>query len=361
MTDADLAKLEKELKLKLPASYRKIVRNFPAGLRDWPPRPENVRYDRRDDFLLDVPAILKANREGRKILRKKFPPKAFVYGGDATGYWLIDTSHKNPPPLLIHDDYLIGGFQDLDEHFAAIVQGHKEALANVKKRAKAGPKATLSPEDLIAEGRKLTRPAVALYDKGSKYAAVWRGTGVASPGPGEWRHWISIDTKFLPDNPRKLKGVVSLYDWFADDDRMGELKVVHDARATLPKMTDGTKLYAKNFDCLPDVDAVFRFGSKKIEDWLKAVSWNPNTGYEQSPVKEYLKLVHSVHPFMTHDGAYAMLGGWSWCFTWCYGIDEEYPWDVFQKPLVVLTLAESEPWLEVFDAGKKFVTFSRIT
>ena len=56
-----------------------------------------------------------------------------------------------------------------------------------------------------------------------------------------------------------------------------------------------------------------------------------------------------------------MLGGWSWCFTWCYGIDEKYPWHLMKKALIVLTLAESEPWIEVFDDGKKFVSFSRTT
>jgi hypothetical protein len=34
---------------------------------------------------------------------------------------------------------------------------------------------------------------------------------------------------------------------------------------------------------------------------------------------------------------------------------------VFKKALIVLTIAESEPWIEVFDDGRKFVTFSRIT
>ena len=56
-----------------------------------------------------------------------------------------------------------------------------------------------------------------------------------------------------------------------------------------------------------------------------------------------------------------MLGGWSWCFTWCYGIDEEYPWHLLKKAIVVLTIAESEPWIEVFDDGTKFVPFSRVT
>lgn len=361
MTNADLERIEQELDLKLPASYRKIVTKFPPELSDWPPRSKDAGYDRRNDFLLDAAEIIAANQAARKKFRKRLPAGSFVYGGDAKDYWLIDTAQKNPPVQLINKDYLLDGFMDLAEHLAAVQQSRQETWEKAKKLAKAGPKATLTPDDLIAEGRQLARPAVALYDTGKKYAAVWRGTGVVSPGPGEWRHWISIDTNFLPDNPRKLTGVVSLYDWFADDDRFGKLTVVHDAKAALPKETDGAKLYAKDFECLPDVDAVFHFGSNKVKGWLKATSWNPNTGYERSPVKEYLKLVHRQHPFSSQDGAYALLGGWSWCFNWCYGIDEEYPWHLMQKALVVLTIAESEPWIEVFDDGSKFVTFSRIT
>jgi hypothetical protein len=98
-----------------------------------------------------------------------------------------------------------------------------------------------------------------------------------------------------------------------------------------------------------------------VKEWLQAIDWDGYTDYEKSPVKEYLKLVHREHPFSANDGIYAMLGGWSWCFNWCYTIDEKYPWHVHEKALVVLTVAESEPWIEVFDDGKKFVAFSRIT
>lgn len=362
MTSADFKRIEQELDLKLPAAYKKIFSRFPAELRDWPPLDSKSGYDRRNDFLLDPDAIIAANQQAHKKFRKRIPKGFFVYGGDAEGYWLIDTTQKKPQLHLINKNYLLDGFEDLDEHLAAVQASHKEKWAKSRNGTKAPAKKTsLTAEELLAEGRKLARPAVALYDTGKKYAAVWHGNGVVSPGPGEWRHWISIDTKALPENPRKLTGVVSVYEWFADDDRMGELKVVHDKTASLPKKTDGTKLYGKEFQCLPDVDALFQFGSKAVKNWVKTSGWDPSTGYDQSPVKDYLRVVHREHPFTSDDGTYAMLGGWSWCFNWCYGTDEEYPWHLVKKTLVVLTLAESEPWIEVFDDGKKFVTFSRIT
>lgn len=361
MTESELKIIERDLQLKLPDAYRKVILQFPEELRDWPPRGPDDPYDRRDDFYLDAAQIIAANEKARKRYRKRLPPGAFVIGGDNKDSWFIECDQPNPPVQLINKEYVLGGTENLQEHLDCVRKNHQEVWAKLKKRAKGGVKVQLTPDELIAEGQQLARPAVALYDKGKQYAAVWRGSGVVSPGPGEWRHWISLDTRFLPDNPRKLGGVISLYEWYANDDRFSELKVVHDQHATLRKKTDGTKLYAKEFQCLPDVDAVFQFGSKRLKDWLEAISWNHDTDYKRTPVKEYLKLVHAQHPFSVNDGAFAMLGGWSWCFTWCYSLDEEYPWHLLEKALIVLTIAESEPWIEVFDDGKKFVTFSRIT
>src|SRR5262245_23192944 len=284
MNESDLRRLEKELKLTLPASYRTIVSNFPDELRHWPDRPESGSPDRRDDFLLDVKQLLKANQRVRKKLKKEFPAKGFVIGGSGDEWWLINAGSKNPSVELVQEDYILDGFDDLADLFATVPAPHKEAWAKAKKRTSAASKASLAPADLIAEGRRLARPAVALYDKGSKYAALWRGTGVVPPGAGKWRHWISIDTRFLPQNPRRLKGVVSLYDWFADDDRFGELQVVHDPKAALPAKGDGKRLFARNIECMPYVDAVFEFGSKPVKDWVQSGAWEPNTGYDKSPV-----------------------------------------------------------------------------
>jgi hypothetical protein len=361
MTENELRIIERDLQLTLPEAYRQLILAFPEELRDWPPRGPDDPYDRRDDFYLDAAQIIAANEKARKRFRKRLPAAAFVFGGDNKDSWFIECGGPNPPVQLINKDYLLGGSESLQEHLAAVRQSHQEVWKKAGKRAKGGTTAPLTADELIAAGRELARPAVALYDKGKQYAAVWRGAGVVAPGPGEWRHWISLDANLLPDNPRKLGGVISVYDWVGDSDRFGEVKVVHDGAATLPRKTEGKKLYAKEFECPPHVEAVLQFGSKKVKDWLKAINWDGHTDYEMRPVKEYLKLLGGQHPFSSNDGAYAMLGGWSWCFNWCYSIDEKYPWHLHKKALIVLTVAESEPWIEVFDDGKKFVAFSRIT
>jgi hypothetical protein len=104
-----------------------------------------------------------------------------------------------------------------------------------------------------------------------------------------------------------------------------------------------------------------------IQAWLKANSWNPINGIgdnfpDKAAVQEYEKVLGREHPFAKGDEhTFAMLGGWSWCFSWCYSIDEGYDWSLFKKSLLLLKLAESEPWIEVFDDGKRFIVFDRIT
>jgi hypothetical protein len=357
MTEGDLRRLEAELGLQFPAAYRRIVTAFPEQLRNWPAgQPAAAR---QTAFLFDVDRILKANRAGRRKLRRRFPEKGYVLGGDPDGWWLIDTALENPPVLLIFDDYTLDGFEDLDDLYQTVQKDHAEAWAKANKRSRAGKKPALTAETLLAEGRRLARPAVALRDRGTEYAAVWRGAGVADPGPGEWRHWISIDAGFLPQNPRGMKGVVSVYDWFADDDRMGELRVVNDPQACLPVKPSGKRLFAHNIAVPPDVDALFHFGAQSLRDWLELNG--SYLDYDRPPVKDYLRAVRRQHPFSAGDGTYAMLGGWSWCFNWCYGTDEEYPWHLFDQALIVLTLEDSEPWIEVVDDGKEFQAFARIT
>jgi NAD(P)H-hydrate repair Nnr-like enzyme with NAD(P)H-hydrate dehydratase domain len=162
MNTTDLKRLEKELALKLPASYRQIVSDFPDELRNWPDRPGPKRTDRRDDFLLDVKQLIKANQRARRKLRKEFTRNRFVIGGSGDNWWLIDVATRNPAVRLIHDDYILGGFDKLTDLLAAVRADHKRIWAKAKKRSRAGSKATLAPAALIAEGRRLARPAVVL-------------------------------------------------------------------------------------------------------------------------------------------------------------------------------------------------------
>src|SRR5262249_5630360 len=148
-----------------------------------------------------------------------------------------------------------------------------------------------------------------------------------------------------------------------DSDRFQQVAVVHDRKAKLPARPDGRRLFGRCAECPPRMEALFKFGSKPIQEWLRANSVDPNNDYDpklfsaqdQAALKAYEKVVAAEHPFQARANCYAMLGGWSWCFQWCYGIDEAYPWHLFRKALIVLTVRDEEPWLEVYDDGKKFL------
>lgn len=359
MNPSDLDRIERELGIQLPAVYRDLVISYDEELHRWPELPGHT-FARKTAFLFDPVALLQATERVRKRMKRRFPARGFVIGGDRGGWWLIDTALPDPPVQLVTPDYILDGFESVSELLDAVRADHAEAWKKARRVKQLGAGAELSPEALIEEGRRLSRPAVALRPRGEDYAAVWRGTGVASPGAGEWRHWISIDTRFLPQNPGNRSGVISVYDWWADDNRIGELKIVHDSTASLPENPDGSRLYAHAFACMPDVDVLFHFGSQQVKDWYK-VSWAGDKSYRRTPVKEYLKVLEREHPFQGRMGAYAMIGGWSWYFGWCYGINEEYPWRLFDQALTVLTIEDSEPWIEVFDDGASFTAYSRST
>jgi len=369
MTEAEFQQIEARLGLKLPAAYREIMRAFPEDLVDWPPPPGETGSRRIEDFLLDVDEIVKAQKAARRRLREPLPPDSFVFGRSGDDFWLIDVSAKKPRVDLVFDEMILDGPASLAAHLKRIRSNHKRAWAEARRRMGAGSKATMTPDALLAEGRRLARPAVLLVARGSEYAAVWKGAGVVPPPKGEWEHWVSLDARFLPDNPRKLRGILSVYLCTEDSDRFHQVTVVHDRKAKLPSKPDGRRLFARPTECPPPMEALFKFGSKPIRDWLRANSVDPNHGYDPkafsgqnlAAVKAYEEVIAAEHPFAAQADGYAMLGGWSWCFLGSYGIDEKYPWHLFNKALVVLTVRDGEPWLEVYDDGKRFVTFSRIT
>jgi hypothetical protein len=365
MTEAEFRQIEERLGLKLPAAYRKVMSAFPEDLAEWPPPPGGTENRRIEDFLLDVDEIVKAQKAARRRLREPLPPGSFVFGRSGEDFWLIDTGKKNPPVELVFDEMILDGPSSLAAHLREVRSNHKQAWA----KARSGAQARMTADALIAEGRRLARPAVLLVAKGSEYAAVWKGAGVAPPPKGRWEHWVSLDARFLPQNPRKVRGVLSVYLCTEDSDRFHQVAVVHDRKAKLPPKPDGRRLFARRTECPPPMEALFQFGSKPIQAWLRANGVGPNDGYDrksfsdqdQAALKAYEAVIDAEHPFRANADCYAMLGGWSWCFLWCYGTDEGYPWGLVNKALIVLTVRDEEPWLEVFDDGKRFVTFSRIT
>lgn len=378
MTDNDLKRLEAELGFKLPTAYGNLMRAFPAELRDALAGTKYAEY-----VIDDVDKVLALNRDARKQFRRAVRRRGFVFGRSGASLWMLNAAEgDNPPVEIIRDGDAFTVMADLQSLLNQLKAAQQQAGAGApsakgpaasgtqaKPTAKAASKpaparpapakTTPTSDDLIAEGRRLARPALLLTDEGKKCIAIWKGGGVLKPSPGPWRHWISLDAGALPDNPRKLTGVISVYEWFEDSERLGEIGVVHDPAAKLPRKTDGQRLFGEPFQCLPHADALLYNASAKIKQWLKERGWNPKSGdspgayADKDIVEPYRQLFFREHPVYTEAGL-AMFGGWSIDFD-----DDWLKWS--KKPLVVLTVADSEPWVEVFDDGRKLVGFGRIT
>jgi hypothetical protein len=328
----------------------------------------NLSNRRLEDFLLDVGEVVEAQKAARRRLRRSFPEHGFVFGRSGENYWLVDASADDPKVQLVLASHrmLLNGPENLAALLEQVKSKHQDAWAKERRRKESGDAATLSPSELIGEARRMARPAVLLVEAGKEHGAVWQGTGVVPPPEGQWEHCVSLDARFLPDNPRKLRGILSVYLCVEDSERIDDVAVVHDPEATLPRESDGRPLFAKRIECVPPIGALMKFGSQRIQDWLQANSVDPIDGYDPDKFADpaaltaYEKIVTAEHPFEASADCYAMLGGWSWCFKWDYGIDEEYPWGLFEKALVLLTVY-GEPYIEVYDDGSEFLTFSRIT
>jgi hypothetical protein len=370
MTDSELQRLEITLGITLPAPYLEIMRGFPADLKHWPTWAD---ADGSRTFYSDVDVILNANKKVRenpgqyvkfpKEFRTAWPKNLFVFGDyDDETLYLIDVNNRNPEVGSVSNGAIRPSFPDLASLFRSFHYRHGECWERDRERSPVppkAPKARLTGDDLQAEARRLARPAIMLSADGEEYAACWQGTGVVPPPPGRWEHWISLDTSFLPDNPRGRGAVLSVYLCTEDDDRFHQVAVTQDHAAVLPRVPDGERLFVHRAACLPPIEAIFRFGSEPIQTWLAANEWNPDWGYndnfaDSGPVETYLKAFQSEHPFFHDEEFYSMLGGWSMCF------DEDWA-TLVAKPLLLLTIRDSEPWLEVYEGGNELLGFSRIT
>jgi hypothetical protein len=222
----------------------------------------------------------------------------------------------------------------------------------------------MTSQELEEEGFNLERPCVWLRTTGPEedLAAVWGGPGPA-PGPkGNLRHWLTVDCRWykvvLHRGQQKIGPAAGLLSVYTAEDGGG--MTVHRRKGTLP--TVGTPLYAHPGRSMPPIDAVFRFGSAAVQDWLASNQWRPDWGYnnnfkDKKPVKANLTSYQNVCPLyggLAGEPVHAVLGGWH--FPWPDG-----DWaGLVDRPLLIWTFAESEPWVEVWGAGKGYEVRQRI-
>ena len=214
----------------------------------------------------------------------------------------------------------------------------------------------MTPDQLIAEGQRLARPCVYLRTLGGEFAGVWGGEGVVPPSEdGPYRHWLSIRMRFIPGYAGRA-GCLSVY---TSEDDSGTDLVAEDEYVELPDLTEGIRLYAEHALSLPPIDAVFRFGSDAVEQWLTENGWERDCEYNDNfpdrvTASEYERHWQAQLPF--YDGtAHAVLGGWH--MPWPEGDWEE----LIDQQLIVWTFADSEPWVEAWKDANGYRVIRRIT
>lgn len=158
-------------------------------------------------------------------------------------------------------------------------------------------------------------------------AGVWGGAGVVPAPAGPFRHWLSIDCRFLPAGLGPPGGVLSVY---TNEQDCVSGYVGHDPAASLA-VGEGHPLYAQPRSSLPPPEAL------SAEDDAT-----------------YIHLWQSNCPLYASE-ATAVLGGWH--FPWPDGDWEE----LREHRLLVWTIEDSEPWVEVWAEPFGFRVLQRIT
>jgi hypothetical protein len=215
---------------------------------------------------------------------------------------------------------------------------------------------TMTPEQLIAEGRKLQRPSVFLRPEGAgPVAAVWHEPDQEEINFSGHRCWLTVDVRHVPGLPTSISGYLSI---FTDTKRCEGGRV---ERALSWPKRGGTRLYAHAVSVLPPIDAVFARGSDAVGQWLRSHGWDRTVRYndnfkDAAVVKEYERVWMRQFPVYSESNVYAVLGGWHWP-----GADDDWH-ELIDEQLMVLTIRDSEPWVEAWHLrGGGFRVVQRIT
>jgi hypothetical protein len=209
----------------------------------------------------------------------------------------------------------------------------------------------MTAEQLIEEGRHLARPCVYLSDTGEGEAiAVWGGSGIVSAPEGPYKHWLSLNCRYLPNRSPQLNGCMSIYS--NEDNKRGGLVVVRETSSVSSTQT-GVPLFAHPAMSLPPLEGVSKYGSKAAKAWFAENGqrikgkWGKLAFSENfcEIIETYEEAWRDQCPF--YDGsAYAVLGGWQ--------MPDEDWYNFWEAQLLVWTFPQYGPWLEVWKDGKSF-------
>lgn len=215
----------------------------------------------------------------------------------------------------------------------------------------------MTPEQLIAEGRKIQPPCAFLRTKeNGEVAAVWYERDEDEIESTGFHCWLTIDARQTPGLPPSVTGYLSIFTNEANYEG-GWIEVTQ----SWPNK-EGTKLYAHAASVLPAISALFLRGGEIVGDWLQTKGWQRDRAYtcnfkDEAVTGPYWDVVEKECPLYYNSDVYAVLGGWHVPMN-----RSDLHELLLSGHLMVLTLRDSEPWVEAWrtNAGE-FKVFQTIT
>ena len=248
--------------------------------------------------------------------------------------------------------------KDLSWAVYLYIDDYDRRIEQAKKDKQAASVEMLESLELWGEAQKLLRPTMNLSPKKTKKrVGIWSAeTNLRDDG---LRLWLTVDLRCHPDKTIRRDGVLQLS---VDDCECKTNLEVGTEELRRPKGKE-LNLYGVDSSDSPCVDILFKRGSKRIQKWLDNMQrrgWSDRDWVDdpsflgERSVRGYREEWRKHHPLFSNS-VYAQLGGWP--LTW----PEERAIDQLRRKLVIRTYRCSEPWIEVFQQGKKYVVYDRIT
>ena len=194
---------------------------------------------------------------------------------------------------------------------------------------------------LISEGRRLQRDS-SLLVKGGKDSSVvarWYEPDYDIIEETEERLWLAVKVSSLPrfseTDDRVLLVITSEHDY-----QTGRVEIVDD-------FPDGdyTELTQEKHESIPPIGVVCSLGNNDVAEWLKSEGQDRTLrdgyGAKDHPTCIYDDIWFKEYPFYKPEGRYAMIDGWH--------LPIDFDWhELLDSTLLIQTLEDSEPWVEVF-------------
>jgi len=227
----------------------------------------------------------------------------------------------------------------------------------------------MTPDRLLAEGRRLARPCVHLTASGrGEPCAIWHPNNPADIRRSGLRAWLTFDAALLSGLQDEAHTATTAADPFEpvagfasvfSDEGRGEGGTIQ----FNPDWPDrpGIALYARRAVPLPPLEAIFLYGSEAVAKWLQDNNWPQDrrygSGFDDAMTADaYLQQWLREQAMFSDPGVAAVVGGW-------HPPRGDADWhSLAPERLLVQTLHEAEPWIEAWQLRKGgFKVIRRVT